>query len=410
MAQHSRPVKCANCLYPLDEPAVVVNGEPYCCTGCAQGGPCICSYGHSPILEQLPALGGPGPGAGLPSGGKSGSITGEAFTRMVENMVKEVEITRQVVKDASGPVNDLLNLLQKCTRLLQVMAHRLEGTAPPDAGSPTRSLSPVLGPESWEKISLVVENATEPDIAFSYTRALGKLDSVRDIKLVSLNKTNLLYRVETTSKARFAREVMSLPDFRPVRIQATLDEITVLLDRKRKVVPADLEKLLAGTDIGEPTRVAQVEAPPPAAPEGPPVPEPAAPKKGGPGVMEAGIDGFFNSRHYFEKDGKPGPVESKSWRVEISLEGDQFDQNGMLSGFVQAQAAVARLMSGYNNQLLNKLEPFSRVQPTPENIARTLHRELKAAIAEQPLRLKGLKVWASPTQYVWYSEPPGHET
>jgi 6-pyruvoyl-tetrahydropterin synthase len=329
---------------------------------------------------------------------------------MVENMVKEVEITRQVVKDASGPVNDLLNLLQKCTRLLQVMAHRVEGTSPPDAGSPPLYLSPVFGPESWEKISLVVENATEPDIAFSYTRALGKLDSVRDIKLVSLNKTNLLYRVETTSKARFAREVMSLPDFRPVRIQATLDEITVLLDGKRKVVPADLEKLLAGTDIGEPTPVAQAEAPAPATPEGSPDPEPVAPQSGGPGVMEAGIDGFFNSRHYYETDGKPGPVESKSWRVEISLEGDQFDHNGMLSGIVHAQEAVARLMAGYNNQLLNKLEPFSRVQPTPENIARTLHRQLKAAIAAQPLRLKGLKLWASPTQYVWYSEPPGHAT
>ena len=250
MAQHHRPVNCANCLYPLDEPAVVVvNGTPYCCSGCAQGGPCICSYGRSNLPEQLPVLGDPA------TGNKPASMDGGAFTRMVENMVKEVEITRQVVKDAPGPVNDLLNLLQKSTRLLQVMAHRLEGTAPPAAGSPSPDLSPTAEGGSWERISLVVENATEPDIAFSYTRALGKLDSVRDIKLVSLNKTNLLYRVETRSRARFAREVMSLPNYRPVRIQATLDEITVLLDRKRNVVPSglsDLEKLLAGANIGEP--------------------------------------------------------------------------------------------------------------------------------------------------------------
>jgi 6-pyruvoyl-tetrahydropterin synthase len=70
----------------------------------------------------------------------------------------------------------------------------------------------------------------------------------------------------------------------------------------------------------------------------------------------------------------------------------------------EAQTAVKQLLAGYNNRLLNHLKPYDQIQPTPENIARTLYEQVKAAIAPQPLRLKGLKVWASPTQYVWYSE------
>jgi hypothetical protein len=182
--------------------------------------------------------------SGHGSGQNSSFTSPGSFTRMAENMVKEVEMTRQVIKGEAGPVNDLLGLLQKATNLLQVMAYRLEGQpSPPSGNRSIEHLPPVRSEEEWEEITLVVENATEPDIVFSYTKALSKLDSVRDMKLVNINKSNLIYRVETRSKARFAREVMSLPNYRPVRIQATLDEITVQLDHK----PArniDLEKLL----------------------------------------------------------------------------------------------------------------------------------------------------------------------
>jgi 6-pyruvoyltetrahydropterin/6-carboxytetrahydropterin synthase len=305
------------------------------------------------------------------------------------------------MKGQGGPVNDLLVLLQKATSLLQVMAYRLEGpVSPPLANHSLERVPPVRNEAEWETITLVVENATEPDIAFSYTRALGKLDSVRDIRLVSLNKSNLLYRVETRSKAKFAREVMSLPDFRPVRIQATLDEITVQLNAQPARV-IDLERLLGDTlvDLDQEEQVT-----------GPEVHIAARPpsREARRGTMEAGIDGFFNARHYLVNDGEPGPVEMKSWRVEVSLEGDQFDQNGKLSGFDETQEALKKLMTGYNNRLLNKLNPYDEISPTPENIARTLYGQLRETISHQPLRLKGIKVWASPTQYVWYSEPPGH--
>jgi 6-pyruvoyltetrahydropterin/6-carboxytetrahydropterin synthase len=65
-------------------------------------------------------------------------------------------------------------------------------------------------------------------------------------------------------------------------------------------------------------------------------------------------------------------------------------------------------MTSYNNQLLNQLKPYDQIQPTPENIARTLYEQLRETISHLPLELKGIKVWSSPTQYVWYSEPPDH--
>ncbi len=36
--------RCANCGLEIEWEPVVVEGVPYCCGGCALGGPCCCSY------------------------------------------------------------------------------------------------------------------------------------------------------------------------------------------------------------------------------------------------------------------------------------------------------------------------------------------------------------------------------
>jgi len=36
--------RCASCDIELDSDAFTVGDIPFCCSGCAQGGPCICTY------------------------------------------------------------------------------------------------------------------------------------------------------------------------------------------------------------------------------------------------------------------------------------------------------------------------------------------------------------------------------
>jgi len=42
------PKRCASCDIELHKPPIVVEGSAYCCRGCAQGGPCVCSYVGNP--------------------------------------------------------------------------------------------------------------------------------------------------------------------------------------------------------------------------------------------------------------------------------------------------------------------------------------------------------------------------
>lgn len=54
---------CANCKIVIRWQATIVDGQSYCCPGCAKGGPCECDYDnlprsgeHSPIVLQADRL------------------------------------------------------------------------------------------------------------------------------------------------------------------------------------------------------------------------------------------------------------------------------------------------------------------------------------------------------------------
>ncbi len=39
--------RCDSCDIELTGSALLMKGKPYCCRGCAEGGPCICTYEES---------------------------------------------------------------------------------------------------------------------------------------------------------------------------------------------------------------------------------------------------------------------------------------------------------------------------------------------------------------------------
>ena len=379
----------------------MVDGESYCCSGCVQGGPCICSYRQLPEEADFPGQDHTPLEASTISYDPDCPYS-SAFASMVANVLKEVEITQQAVNHREGPVKELLDLLQRTARLLQIMTYRLEDQK--QAETPnwvSRIQWEAEAHESEEKVKLFVQGLIDPDMIFSYTRALSRLTSVNDFKLVNVNDTDACFQIQTNPKAKFARDVISLPDFKPLRVYSTTDDITVLLN----------QALESGDSRGGfpepvPARLDPAHAESPA--KTPPDKPSTRNRTASGGVLEVGIDGFFNARHYLIKDGEPGAIEMKSWRVEISLEGEQVNESGQLQGLDTAKSNIELMLADYNNKLLNKIPPYDQIQPTPENIARTLYDQITSAISEEQLRVKGLKVWASPTQYVWYSEPSGN--
>jgi hypothetical protein len=47
---------CACCGISIRWQPTLVEGQIYCCSGCAQGGPCVCDYDNLPQPDQVHAL------------------------------------------------------------------------------------------------------------------------------------------------------------------------------------------------------------------------------------------------------------------------------------------------------------------------------------------------------------------
>ncbi len=50
------PLVCQNCGIEIEWQPVIVDRQPYCCLGCAQGGPCQCDYARLPSPNAPTAL------------------------------------------------------------------------------------------------------------------------------------------------------------------------------------------------------------------------------------------------------------------------------------------------------------------------------------------------------------------
>jgi hypothetical protein len=49
-------LKCANCEIAVHWLPMLVDGKPYCCAGCADGGPCTCDYSRLPGVRERYAI------------------------------------------------------------------------------------------------------------------------------------------------------------------------------------------------------------------------------------------------------------------------------------------------------------------------------------------------------------------
>ncbi|KPL88631.1 hypothetical protein SE16_07810 [Ardenticatena maritima] len=124
-------------------------------------------------------------------------------------------------------------------------------------------------------------------------------------------------------------------------------------------------------------------------------------------VYEITLDMFFNARHFVVMNGVPGEVHTHSYRLQVRCRSRQLEQDShVVVGYTAIRERMNQVVSAYNNQLLNDLPPFQRLQPTTENLAAVLFQQLERLLADLPVELVGVTVWESPTESVAFRLEP----
>jgi len=115
------------------------------------------------------------------------------------------------------------------------------------------------------------------------------------------------------------------------------------------------------------------------------------------------IETEFAAAHRIkEARGKCERLHGHTWKIQVTLQGEKLDERGMLIDFREVKKIVKKSISKLDHQYLNEI--LKNIEPTTENIAKYLFKELEKKLNSEGVKLSEIKVGESDKTWVSYSE------
>jgi len=119
-------------------------------------------------------------------------------------------------------------------------------------------------------------------------------------------------------------------------------------------------------------------------------------------VYQISVEQHFDAAHFLRGyRGKCEALHGHRFRVVVRLKTSGLDDIGLAYDFVELKQHLAQVISKFDHTCLNDVSPFDKVNPSSENIAATIYKELKPKLAG--VSLVAVEVWESPQTGVIYS-------
>jgi len=118
------------------------------------------------------------------------------------------------------------------------------------------------------------------------------------------------------------------------------------------------------------------------------------------------VEETFSSGHALRGyKGKCENPHGHNYRVQVTLEGPQLDNIGLLVDFTQLKQVIRGIIARLDHQFLNDLEPFTTVNPSAENMAKYFYDEVSGQLKNLPpgARVTDIVIWETDTASAKYS-------
>ncbi len=113
-------------------------------------------------------------------------------------------------------------------------------------------------------------------------------------------------------------------------------------------------------------------------------------------MFEIYVEHTFAAGHALRNyHGKCENVHGHNYRVQVGIEGQELDENGLLHDFADLKRRLRATSEYLDHQFINDLKPFDRVNPTAENIARYICQEIQKDLTTAAIAY--VKVWETDT-------------
>jgi 6-pyruvoyltetrahydropterin/6-carboxytetrahydropterin synthase len=123
------------------------------------------------------------------------------------------------------------------------------------------------------------------------------------------------------------------------------------------------------------------------------------------GVFEVYVKSHFSAAHSLRGyAGDCARVHGHNWMVEVFVRCTELDELGIGIDFRDIKAALKDVLVGLDHCNLNDLLQFTEQNPTSENIARFLYKELSRRLNTGKIQVSRVKVSETPGAGAFYWE------
>ena len=121
-------------------------------------------------------------------------------------------------------------------------------------------------------------------------------------------------------------------------------------------------------------------------------------------MFEITIEETFAAGHALRNyHGKCENVHGHNYRCQVSVEGAELDDIGLLVDFVELKKVVHSVLDRMDHQWLNEFPPFDVLNPSAENMARYIYEEVTAGLTPRPgVKVGWVKLWETDTASAVY--------
>jgi 6-pyruvoyltetrahydropterin/6-carboxytetrahydropterin synthase len=116
------------------------------------------------------------------------------------------------------------------------------------------------------------------------------------------------------------------------------------------------------------------------------------------------VTDFASAHTLRDYPGACSRMHGHNWKVELEAIATELDDVGMGIDFKVMKQAAREVCGRLDHQYLNDLEPFKKINPTAENIAAYMYKEIAAMINSDSIKVTALTLWETERACVRYSE------
>ena len=121
-------------------------------------------------------------------------------------------------------------------------------------------------------------------------------------------------------------------------------------------------------------------------------------------MYEIKIFSNFSAAHQLkDSTGRCERLHGHNWKVEAEVEATALDEIGMAIDFKRIKAATRKIASQLDHHYLNDIEPFTRINPTAENIAAWFFQQLSDVLNSDTIRVCAITLWETERARVRYT-------